>query len=169
LTPKRRHSSFSGVLGVDEGYQGRLAPLVAVDPAAPEGDRLVGYELVTGSVEAGAVETFLERLRTTGVEPAQVVTDGSALYPGVVAKVWPRAAHQLCLFHQTRRGVKAVRRVVDRVRSEVPKPQSPARQRGRMRPPLRPPQAARGRPRRAHDGGGETAARRARASGGRAV
>lgn len=36
-------SEFSGILCVDELYQDRLALLLAVDPAAPDGDRLVGY------------------------------------------------------------------------------------------------------------------------------
>jgi len=39
-------ASFSGILCVDEVYQGQLALLLAVDPAAPDGDRLVGYALV---------------------------------------------------------------------------------------------------------------------------
>jgi hypothetical protein len=43
--------SFSGVLCVDEVYQGDLALLLAVDPGAPEGDRLVGYQLVHGAVD----------------------------------------------------------------------------------------------------------------------
>ncbi len=34
--------TFSGVLCVDEVYQGQLALLLAVDPATPEGDRLGG-------------------------------------------------------------------------------------------------------------------------------
>jgi len=33
--------AFSGVLCIDEVYQGQLAFLFAVDPAAPDGDRLV--------------------------------------------------------------------------------------------------------------------------------
>ncbi len=35
-------AEFSGILCVDEVYQGTIAILLAVDPAAPEGDRLVG-------------------------------------------------------------------------------------------------------------------------------
>ena len=38
-------ANFSGILCVDEVYQGDLALLLAVDPAAPDGDRLVGYTL----------------------------------------------------------------------------------------------------------------------------
>jgi hypothetical protein len=34
---------FSGILCVDEVYQDKLALLLAVDPAAPDGDRLVDW------------------------------------------------------------------------------------------------------------------------------
>src|SRR3712207_9541887 len=49
-------SEFSGILCVDEVYQGHLALLLAVDPAASDGDRLVGYQLVDGHVDATTVE-----------------------------------------------------------------------------------------------------------------
>jgi RHS repeat-associated protein len=39
-------AEFSGILCVDEAYQGDLALLVAVKTAAPNGDRLIGYALV---------------------------------------------------------------------------------------------------------------------------
>src|SRR4051794_600571 len=111
---------FSGVLCVDEVYQDRLALLLAVDPAAPEGDRLVGYQLVHGAVDRGDVARFLHRLRRVGIAPDQVITDGSALYPAVLAQVWPTAAHQLCLFHETRTVAKAVQRVERAVRARIP-------------------------------------------------
>ena len=114
--------SFSGVLCVDEVYLGDLALLVAVDPGAPDGDRLVGYELVQGSVQQPAVQGFLERLRDVGIAPAEVVTDGSALYPEVVARVWPQAAHQLCLFHETRRLLRAAMAITPEVRAALPIP-----------------------------------------------
>jgi transposase-like protein len=113
---------FSGVLCVDEVYQGRLALLLAVDPAAPDGDRLVGYQLVQGTVDQGAVAAFLTRLREAGIAPAEVITDGSQLYPTAVAAVWPAAAHQLCLFHETRRVTRAVDEVVRAVRTTIPQP-----------------------------------------------
>ncbi len=114
--------SFSGVLCVAEVYQGDLALLLAVDPGAPDGDRLVGYEFVQGSVQQPAVEGFLERLRDAGIAPAEVVTDGSALYPEVVARVWPQAAHQLCLFHETRRLLRAAMAIAPEVRAALPTP-----------------------------------------------
>lgn len=115
-------SEFSGILCVDEVYQGDLALLLAVDPAAPSGDRLIGYQLVRGRVAAATVESFLARLKKAGIDPDEVITDGSALYPGVLAKVWPMAAHQLCLFHETRHVTAAVLEVIGAVRKELPNP-----------------------------------------------
>ena len=42
-------ANFSGILCVEEVYQGELALLLAVDPLAPDGDRLVGYTLLTNA------------------------------------------------------------------------------------------------------------------------
>ena len=114
--------AFSGILCVDEVYQGDLALLLAVDPAASDGDRLVGYQLVHGNVSARTVESFLAQLKAAGIAPDEVITDGSALYPAVLAKVWPVAAHQLCLFHETRRVTAAVLEVIKAVRKQLPSP-----------------------------------------------
>src|SRR5690242_4802815 len=67
-------ANFSGVLCVDEVYQGDLALLLAVDPAAPDGDRLVGYTLLpkTKEVDQGMVRTFIDRL-VYGQPPAVLV------------------------------------------------------------------------------------------------
>ena len=113
---------FSGVLCVDEVYQDKLALLLAVDPAAPQGDRLVGYQLVHGPVDAQEIQAFLARLKRGGIEPAEVITDGSARYPTPLAQVWPLAAQQRCLFHETRAVTAAVERVYRSVRDALPAP-----------------------------------------------
>jgi len=117
-------TNFSGILCVDEVYQGDLALLLAVDPAAHDGDRLVGYSLLpkTREVDQSMVKAFLERLRDVGITPDEVITDDSRLYPSVLAEVWPTAMHQLCLFHATRRVVRAVSEVVKQVRHALPTP-----------------------------------------------
>ena len=112
---------FSGVLCVDEVYQGDLALLVAVGPAAPDGDRLVGYLLITGTVKQADIERLLTRLRTAGIQPDQVITDGSSLYPSLLKQIWPAAGRQLCLFHETRRVTEAVQQLVRAVRASLPK------------------------------------------------
>lgn len=131
---------FSGVLCVDEVYQDRLALLVAVDPAAPGGDRLVGYQLVHGAVQQTDVAQLLDRLRDAGIAPDEVITDASPLYPAVLRAVWPTAAHQLCLFHETRLVVDAVAQVIREVRAALPKAPPIQRPMGRFR--AEPPPAA---------------------------
>jgi hypothetical protein len=73
-------------------------------------------------VDADAVKSFLARLRQAGIEPAQIVTDDSTLYPPVLSEIWPTAAHQLCLLHATRRVVEAVNDVVKHVRRTLAMP-----------------------------------------------
>jgi hypothetical protein len=117
-------ANFSGILCVDEVYQGELALLLAVDPAAPNGDRLVGYTLLanTKAVDQNAIKAFLAQLRAAGIQPDEVITDDSRLYPSALAEIWPTAAHQLCLFHATRRVVRAVSDVVKQIRRSIPTP-----------------------------------------------
>jgi transposase len=131
---------FSGILCVDEVYQDRLALLLAVDPATPDGgDRLVGYELIHGQVERKDVENFLSRLKYAGIEPEEVITDGSPLYPNPLKEVWPGAAHQLCLFHESRLVTGEVYKARAALRKSVPKP-----------PPTPPSKRLIGRPRKKH-------------------
>jgi transposase-like protein len=117
-------ANFSGILCVDEVYQGDLALLLAVDPAAPDGDRLVGYTLLsnTREVDQTMVKAFLAQLQSAGIKPDEVITDDSRLNPAALAEIWPMAVHQLCLFHATRRVVHAVNDVVKQVRRSLPTP-----------------------------------------------
>jgi hypothetical protein len=117
-------ANFSGILCVDEVYQGDLALLLAADPAAPDGDCLVGYTLLpkTREVDQGMVKAFVDQLRTAGIAPDQIITDDSRLYPSVLAETWPTAMQPLCLFHATRRVVHAVNDVVKQVRRSLPTP-----------------------------------------------
>lgn len=127
---------FSGILCVDEAYQDKLALLLAVDPALPSGDRLVGYQLVHGEVDRKEVEGFLGRLRQAGIEPEQIVTDGSPLYSKTLKEVWPQAAHQLCLFHESRLVTGEIYKAVSTLRKkEIPQP-----------PPVQPKKTLKGAP-----------------------
>ncbi len=42
---------------------------------------------------------FLSNLKSWGFLPQVVSTDGSPLYPTLLAELWPQARHQLCVFH----------------------------------------------------------------------
>ena len=86
---------FSGTLCVDELHLGRFTLLLATDPLC---DVPVAFALVDKNDRAH-MERFLGNLKTCGLAPRVVVTDGSNLYPAVLAGLWPDADHQLCVFH----------------------------------------------------------------------
>lgn len=87
---------FSGQMALDELYDAGLCQLVATDPIA---NRQLDYELLDHPATEADVRAFCERLRAAGFLPELVVTDGSKLYPAVIAGVWPQAEHQRCVFH----------------------------------------------------------------------
>jgi hypothetical protein len=86
---------FSGTLCVDELHLGRFTLLLATDPLA---DLPVAFALVDRN-DADHMRRFLGNLKTWGLLPRAVVTDGSNLYPELLAELWPEADHQLCAFH----------------------------------------------------------------------
>ena len=89
---------FSGTLCVDELHLGRFTLLLATDPVA---DLPVAFALVSRN-DAEHMRRFLQNLKACGLNPRVVVTDGSSLYPAVLAGLWPKARHQLCVFHALR-------------------------------------------------------------------
>jgi transposase-like protein len=86
---------FSGTLCVDELHLGRFTLLLATDPLS---DLPVAFALVAAN-DQDHMRRFLNNLRSRGLNPDVVVTDGSNLYPAVLAELWPDADHQLCVFH----------------------------------------------------------------------
>jgi hypothetical protein len=87
--------NFSGTLCVDELHLGHRTLLLATDPL---GDFPVAFALVSAN-DQDHMRRFLGNLKTHGFSPNVVVTDGSNLYPTVLADIWPAARHQLCVFH----------------------------------------------------------------------
>jgi hypothetical protein len=86
---------FSGTLCVDELHLGRFTLLLATDPLR---DLPVAFALV-GANDHDHMRRFLQNLKNWGLRPRVVVTDGSNLYPALLAELWPEADHQLCVFH----------------------------------------------------------------------
>src|SRR4051794_14247658 len=86
---------FSGTLCIDELHLGRFTLLLATDPLS---DLPVAFALVDKN-DQDHMRRFLQNLKTWGLNPTVVVTDGSNLYPGVLAQLWSDADHQLCAFH----------------------------------------------------------------------
>jgi hypothetical protein len=86
---------FSGTLCVDELHLGRFTLLLATDPLS---DLPVAFALVAAN-DQDHMRRFLGDLKTWGLTPKVVVTDGSNLYPGALGELWSDADHQLCAFH----------------------------------------------------------------------
>jgi hypothetical protein len=113
---QRRHlrQCFSGTLCIDELHLGEHTLLLATDPIA---DQVVGFALVTINDQAH-LRRFLLMLQHWGFTPQVVVSDGSNLYPAVLAEVWPEAKHQLCVFHVLQDVTKKVLDGVRRLRRQ---------------------------------------------------
>lgn len=86
---------FSGTLCIDELHLGKYTLLLATDPLS---DIPVAFALVRKN-DKGHMKRFLKNLKNWGLLPKVVITDGSPLYPDVLAELWPDAEHQLCVFH----------------------------------------------------------------------
>jgi transposase-like protein len=120
---------FSGTLCVDELHLGRFTLLLATDPLA---DLPVAFALVAKN-DRDHMRRFLKNLRTWGLAPAVVVTDGSNLYPAVLAELWPDAEHQLCVFHVVKDINKLILDAVRRLRTAMRRRGKAGRKRKRGR------------------------------------
>jgi transposase-like protein len=121
---------FSGTLCVDELHLGRYALLLATDPL---GDFPVAFALVEKNDQAH-MRRFLANLKRHGFSPEVVITDGSDLYPAVLADLWPAARHQLCVFHVQQDINDHVLDAVKRMRRELSRRGNRGRRRKRGRP-----------------------------------
>src|SRR3954447_20834297 len=121
---------FSGTLCVDELHLGKTTLLLATDPLQ---DLPVAFALVSAN-DSGHMRRFLKNLKVWGLEPEVVVTDGSNLYPEVLAELWPQARHQLCVFHVLKDLHKLVLDAVRRLRRGLSRRGNRGRKRKRGRP-----------------------------------
>ena len=121
---------FSGTLCVDELHLGRYTLLLATDPL---GDFPVAFALVDTN-DQDHMRRFLANLKTWGFSPEVVITDGSPLYPTVLAELWPHARHQLCIFHVMQDITDHVLDAVKRMRREMARRGKRGRRRKRGRP-----------------------------------
>jgi transposase-like protein len=121
---------FSGTLCVDELHLGRYTLLLATDPL---GDFPVAFALVAKN-DQPHMRRFLQNLKRCGLMPEVVITDGSELYPKLLAELWPEARHQLCVFHVIKDLNEHVLDAVKRMRRELSRRGNRGRRRGRGRP-----------------------------------
>src|SRR5262249_11261754 len=124
---------FSGTLCVDELHLGAYTLLLATDPLA---DLPVGFALV-GATDQRHIGRSLRNLAHWGLRPEVVVSDGSSLYPELLAAIWPEAQHQLCVFHLLRDVLDKVLDAVRRLRRAQARRGRAGRKRRRGRPSKR--------------------------------
>jgi len=121
---------FSGVLDVDELHLGKHTLLLATDPI---GDFPVAFALVSAN-DQDHMGRFLRNLQRHGLRPRIVVTDGSPLYPTLLAELWPQAEHQLCVFHVMQDLNKLILEAVRCLRRTIGRQGRKGRRRRRGRP-----------------------------------
>jgi hypothetical protein len=119
---------FSGTLCIDEIHLGHRALLLATDPL---GDFPVAFALVSAN-DQEHMGRFLRNLKNLGFAPQVVVTDGSNLYPKLLAELWPKARHQLCVFHVLKDINDCVFDALRRLRRQLARQAKPKRRRGRL-------------------------------------
>jgi transposase len=123
-------AKFSGTLCIDELHLGRFTLLLATDPLR---DLPVGFALVRRN-DKDHMRRFLGNLKSWGLLPGVVVTDGSNLYPAVLAQLWPNARHQLCVFHILKDVNDLILKAVRRLAHALRRRGRAGRQRQRGRP-----------------------------------
>ena len=121
---------FSGTLCIDELHLGEHTLLLATDPL---GDFPVAFALVSAN-DQEHMGRFLRHLQAHGFAPRVVVTDGSSLYPALLAAIWPQVEHQLCVFHVEKDLNELVLDAVRRQRRELERRGRRGRKRRRGRP-----------------------------------
>jgi hypothetical protein len=127
---ERTLENFSGTLCVDELHLGKHTLLLATDPLS---DEIIGFALVRVN-DSAHLRRFLLMLKHWGFLPLVVISDGSNLYPSVLAEVWPTAAHQLCVFHVLQDVTDKVLDAVRRLRRACERRGKAGRKRKRGRP-----------------------------------
>jgi hypothetical protein len=120
---------FSGTPCVDEIHLGRFTLLLATDRIR---DLPVAFALV-GANDQDHMRRFLGNLKTRGLAPRTVITDGSNLYPAVLAELWPDAEHQLCVFHILKQINELILEAVRRLRKGMARRGRAGRKRKRGR------------------------------------
>jgi len=106
---------FSGTLCLDEVHLGHFTLLLATDPIR---DLPVAFALVSAN-DHDHMRRFLQNLKNWGLEPKTIITDGSNLYPDLLAELWSDADHQLCVFHILKEINKQILNGVRRLRNAM--------------------------------------------------
>ena len=112
--------AFSGYAAVDELYEGPYCVLSAVDNRQY---KRILYEVLDHDPSHGEIEAFLGRLKSALAERnltlKGITTDGSALYPEPIRKVFGAVPHQICTFHVIKELTKGVLKALAKERRRL--------------------------------------------------
>jgi len=113
-------AEFSGYIAADELYDGPFCVLSIVDNHTFR--RLI-YEVLDHDPTQADVEALFARFQAAlgehGLTLLGVTTDGSALYPQAISRVFGEVPHQLCEFHVIKELTKGVLCALAKIRKEL--------------------------------------------------
>ena len=128
-------AEFSGYIAADELYDGPYCVLSIVDNHT---FKRIAYRVLDHDPTQDDIREFFtafrDALRVRGLTLQGVTTDGSSLYPGPIAAIFPGVRHQVCEFHVLAEITKAVLHAVSKVRKQLAAQKTPL---GRGRPASR--------------------------------
>jgi hypothetical protein len=136
-------ADFSGYIAADELYDGPYCVLSIVDNRT---FKRITYRVLDHDPTHDDIREFFtafrDTLRVRGLELRGITTDGSPLYPGPIAAIFPDVRHQVCQFHVIAEITKAVLHAVSKVRKQLACQKAPL---GRGRPSTKEAKRAAGR------------------------
>ena len=113
-------ADFSGYLAADELYDGPFCVLSIVDNQT---FKRLFYQVLDHAPDQADMLAFFRRFQTVLQQRHLVVqgitTDGSLLYPPVLAQVFGEVPHQICVFHILKELNHALLRAVAQVRKQL--------------------------------------------------
>ena len=125
-------ADFSGYIAADELYDGPYCVLSIVDNHT---FKRVTYRVLDHDPTHDDIREFFtafrDALHVRGLVLRGITTDGSPLYPGPIAVIFPGVRHQVCEFHVIAEITKAVLHAVGKVRKQLAAQKTPL---GRGRP-----------------------------------
>jgi hypothetical protein len=123
---------FSGYIAADELYDGPYCVLSIVDNRT---FKRIFYRVLDHDPTHDDIREFFtafrDALNVRNLVLRGITTDGSPLYPGPIATIFPGVRHQVCEFHVLAEITKAVLRAVSKVRKQLAAQKTPL---GRGRP-----------------------------------
>jgi hypothetical protein len=113
-------ADFSGYIAADELYDGPYCVLSIVDNRSFKRVtyRVLGHDPTHDDIRE-FFRAFRDALHVRGLVLRGITTDGSPLYPGPIAAIFPGVRHQVCEFHVIAEITKAVLHALSKVRKQL--------------------------------------------------